>query len=101
MLTGEAAIRLGAFFAVFAAMALWEALAPRRHDAADRPVRWTNNLAILVVDVLVVRLVAPASAVGIAIAVEARGAIAAGCVPHAGNKTAGPSCAGRNGGGAL
>jgi len=73
MLTGEAAIRLGAFLAVFAAMALWEALAPRRHDAADRPVRWTNNLAILVVDVLVVRLVAPASAVGIAIAVEARG----------------------------
>ncbi|ALA18503.1 sterol desaturase [Chelatococcus sp. CO-6] len=73
MLTGEVAIRLGAFVAVFAAMALWEVLAPRRHDLADRPVRWTNNLGILLVDALVVRLVAPASAVGIALAVEAKG----------------------------
>ncbi|MDJ1160185.1 sterol desaturase family protein [Chelatococcus sp. SYSU_G07232] len=69
-MNGEALVRVEIFLAVAAAMALWEILAPRRGDDPDRLVRWTNNLGILVLDAVAVRLVAPASAVGVALAAE-------------------------------
>jgi sterol desaturase/sphingolipid hydroxylase (fatty acid hydroxylase superfamily) len=62
--TTEAAIRLTLAVTVFAVMAMWEALAPRRTLAAGRISRWPSNLGIVVVDALLVRLVMPAAAVG-------------------------------------
>ena len=56
--THEAAIRLGAFVGIFALMALWELAGPRR-PAVARSGRWPNNLGLLLVDVAVVRVVAP------------------------------------------
>ncbi len=47
-------------------MAIWEGLAPRREEAALRMVRWPNNLAIMVLNTLLVRLAFPATAVGLA-----------------------------------
>ena len=69
----EPYIRLGAFLGVFAAMALWEFLAPRRARSVSRWVRWPNNLAITAVNTALVRVIFPTAAVGLALLGEARG----------------------------
>jgi sterol desaturase/sphingolipid hydroxylase (fatty acid hydroxylase superfamily) len=55
----SAAIRIGAFTAVFVLLALWEALAPRRELTASKRTRWTSNLSITVINPVVVRLLIP------------------------------------------
>jgi len=69
----EAWIRLLAFAAIFAAMAYWEVRAPRRDPELGRATRWPANLGLLVIDGLLVRLLIPTAAVGIALLGEARG----------------------------
>jgi sterol desaturase/sphingolipid hydroxylase (fatty acid hydroxylase superfamily) len=68
----EPLIRFLAFAGVFAAMALWELLAPRR-GPAHRAVRWSSNLGVLALDTLLVRLIFPMAAVGFALFAEQRG----------------------------
>lgn len=70
---GEALIRLTVFAAVFAAVALWELAAPRRKPLYTRRARWPHNLGLLLVDVAVVRLLAPGAVIGVALAAEGRG----------------------------
>jgi sterol desaturase/sphingolipid hydroxylase (fatty acid hydroxylase superfamily) len=65
--TAELAIRLAAFAGVFAAMASWEVLAPRRAWAVGRAARWPSNLGMVVVDAVAVRLLIPTAAVGVAL----------------------------------
>jgi sterol desaturase/sphingolipid hydroxylase (fatty acid hydroxylase superfamily) len=72
-LAAEPLIRLGAFLAVFVAVALWEALAPRRRGAFSRRARWPHNIGLLAVDVAVLRVVAPGAAIAVALAGEAHG----------------------------
>ena len=69
----EPAIRLGAFFGVLVVMALWEAAAPRRKLALARRRRWPGNLGVVVVDTVLVRLLFPTAAIGVALLAEARG----------------------------
>ncbi|HWB44782.1 MAG TPA: sterol desaturase family protein [Hyphomicrobiaceae bacterium] len=69
----EPLIRLGAFFGVLAAMALWEVAAPRRQLKLARRTRWPSNLGVVIVDTLLVRLLFPTAAVGVALLAEARG----------------------------
>jgi sterol desaturase/sphingolipid hydroxylase (fatty acid hydroxylase superfamily) len=69
----EVAIRLTAFAAVFAALALWELRAPRRALSAGRWARWPSNLGVLVVDALLVRVLIPTAAVGAALFAAGRG----------------------------
>ena len=69
----EPYIRLSAFGGVFAAMALWEFIGPRRKQTIGRAWRWPNNLGVVVVDTLLVRLLFPVTAVGLALAAEAHG----------------------------
>ena len=69
----EPYIRLGAFLGVFALMALWEFVAPRRTRSVSRWVRWPNNLAITAVNTALVRVIFPTAAVGLALLGEARG----------------------------
>ena len=66
LLAHEPLIRLGAFLGVFALMALWEALAPRRGQVIGRWTRWPNNLGVVAVDTIVVRVLFPTAAVGMA-----------------------------------
>ena len=73
LLTHEPAIRLGAFVGIFAVMALWELLAPRRRQAIGRIKRWPSNLGIVVLDTLLVRLIFPTAAVGVALLAELQG----------------------------
>jgi len=65
--TFEAAIRLGTAAAIFAAMATWEAFAPRRRLTVGRQARWPGNLGIVVIDAVLVRLLVPAAVVGASI----------------------------------
>jgi sterol desaturase/sphingolipid hydroxylase (fatty acid hydroxylase superfamily) len=69
----EPVIRLGAFAGVFAALALWEWIAPRRRYAVGRRRRWPNNLGVSALDTLAVRLLFPTAAVGTALVAEGRG----------------------------
>jgi sterol desaturase/sphingolipid hydroxylase (fatty acid hydroxylase superfamily) len=69
----EPYIRLGAFGGVFLAMAIWELVGPRRHQTIGRHARWPSNLGIAVLDTLLVRLIFPTTAVGLALVADARG----------------------------
>jgi len=72
-LAHETAVRLGAFFGMFALMAVWEALAPRRARLLPRRVRWLHNLALVVLNSLILRLLFPLAAVGFALLAAERG----------------------------
>lgn len=71
--THEPLTRLAAFIGVFAVMALWEVMAPRRRQAIGRLRRWPGNLGVVAIDTLLVRLLFPTAAVGVALLAEARG----------------------------
>lgn len=73
LMAHEPWIRLGAFAGVFAAMALWELLAPRRPRQITRLERWPGNLGVVVIDTILIRLVFPLTAVAAALLAESRG----------------------------
>lgn len=73
LLAYEPYIRLGAFGGVFAVMTIWELVGPRRKQAIRRGWRWPNNLGVVVVNTLLVRLVFPTTAVGLSLLAETRG----------------------------
>ncbi len=68
----EAFIRLVIFVGVFACIASWEILAPRRVRLYSRRRRWTANLGLALTNVFVVRILTPTATVGIAIWVNTR-----------------------------
>lgn len=70
LLAYEPQTRIGVFLVVLTIMALWEVAAPRRRVDIPRLLRWSNNLALVVLDALVVRLVFPVVAVGLALIVS-------------------------------
>ena len=69
----ELTIRLGAFFGMFALMAIWEVGSPRRARLLTRRVRWLHNLALVVLNSLLLRLLFPLAAVGFALLSTERG----------------------------
>ncbi|NOY62311.1 MAG: sterol desaturase family protein [Gammaproteobacteria bacterium] len=69
----EVALRLGAFFTVFAAMAIWEVVSPRRLLTVSKLMRWGNNLTLVVLNSVILRLIFPLAAVGVATFVESAG----------------------------
>ena len=69
----EPLIRLGAFLGVLGVMAIWELAAPQRRHEIPRLLRWSNNLALVVIDTLSLRLIFPVLAVGLALTAEAQG----------------------------
>lgn len=73
LLANEPILRLSAFLAVLVAMAVWELAAPRRRQEIPRVLRWTNNLAVVVIDTIILRLTFPIVAVGLALTAEERG----------------------------
>jgi sterol desaturase/sphingolipid hydroxylase (fatty acid hydroxylase superfamily) len=54
-------------------MAVWELAAPRRRQEIPRVIRWTNNLGLVVIDTIVLRLSFPILAVGLAVIAQDRG----------------------------
>ena len=69
----ELALRLFSALLVFCAMAAWEAAAPFRQAEFGRKTRWPNNLGIIVLDAVILRLILPIGLVGAAAVVEAHG----------------------------
>lgn len=66
----EIAIRLAFFIGIFALMAIWELIAPRRKLSVSKGLRWANNLGLVVLDSILLRLLFPAAAVGVAVFAE-------------------------------
>ena len=62
----ELTVRLAVFFAVFAAMALWEIAAPARALRLARVARWRANLGLALVNTLLVRVALPTTALAVA-----------------------------------
>lgn len=66
----EESIRLSVFLGGFSLLALWELVTPNRALTQIKSKRWFNNLALMVSGTIVVRVLVPAAAIGIAYLVE-------------------------------
>ncbi len=69
----ENIIRLGFFFIIFVAVAFWEFLAPRRVLTTSKKMRWIGNLGITFLNPLVLHLLFPILAVGMALKAHGSG----------------------------
>ena len=69
----EPYIRLATFGGVFIVMAVWEFIVPRRKQAIGRGWRWPNNLGVVAANTLLVRILFPTTAVGLALLAQTRG----------------------------
>jgi len=73
VLAAEPLIRLGAFAAVLALLMAWEIVAPRRQLMVRRWRRWPGNVGVVVIDAVLLRILFPTAAVGLALVAEANG----------------------------
>ncbi|MGC1503527.1 MAG: sterol desaturase family protein [Sulfitobacter sp.] len=73
ILNAEPTLRLAAFLGILVTMAVWEVAAPRRRRDIPRVIRWTNNIALVVLDTAILRLTFPILAVGLAVMAEEQG----------------------------
>ena len=71
-MTNEIIVRIGFFFGILAFVAIWELIAPRRRLATSKPVRWRDNLAIVLIGTIVVRLLIPITPVAAALLLQER-----------------------------
>ncbi|MFD2179826.1 sterol desaturase family protein [Veronia pacifica] len=69
----EVVFRLSAFIGIFVIMAIAERLAPKRALRVSWVKRWLNNLGLLVVDTITVRLLFPVAAAGFAVYCQQQG----------------------------
>ena len=65
--------RLGVFFVILFAVALWETFQPRRTWHLSRTSRWTNHLLLSFINTLLVRLVIPLTVAVYALILESKG----------------------------
>ncbi len=70
IMDSEKVIRLGSYAGIFGLMALWEVLAARRELTTGRGRRWVGNLSLVALDTLIVRLLFPTAALGVASLVQ-------------------------------
>jgi sterol desaturase/sphingolipid hydroxylase (fatty acid hydroxylase superfamily) len=61
------ALRIGIFITVLLSMLLLEIAIPRRTPNFSKPVRWSTNLLMIVIDTIVVRLLLPITSLGVAL----------------------------------
>lgn len=73
LLSHEATLRLGCFFSIFLGMALWEWLSPQRQLQVPKARRWIHNLGLVVFNTVVLRVLFPTAAVGVALMAEQQG----------------------------
>ena len=69
----EFAVRLGTFAGVLVILGLAELLFPRRTLTAAKPMRWLNNLALVFLNTIAVRILLPLGAVGMAAIAQDKG----------------------------
>lgn len=66
-------LRSAIFAVVLAVMLLWEQFLPRRQSSQSVPLRWTSNLGIGALNILLLRFAFPLLGIGLAVVVETRG----------------------------
>jgi sterol desaturase/sphingolipid hydroxylase (fatty acid hydroxylase superfamily) len=69
----EGIIRLGFFAGIFLAVALVERVNPRRPLTTTKSTRWFSNIGIVVMNTVLLRLLFPIGAIGVALWVETQG----------------------------
>ena len=67
IIQNESTIRIGVFSAMLLIMGLWELLAPRRAPKISKLLRWVNNLSLVFINTLILRLIFPMAATGMAL----------------------------------
>jgi sterol desaturase/sphingolipid hydroxylase (fatty acid hydroxylase superfamily) len=72
-MNNEAVSRLVFFVGIFALIAIWERMSPRRSMTTSKKVRWISNLGITLINPLVVRLLFPILAVDMALKTQEGG----------------------------
>jgi sterol desaturase/sphingolipid hydroxylase (fatty acid hydroxylase superfamily) len=60
-------IRISAFVGIFAVMAVWEVLAPRRQLTTSQAKRWVINLAMVGFNTFFIRAILASGAIGAAV----------------------------------
>jgi sterol desaturase/sphingolipid hydroxylase (fatty acid hydroxylase superfamily) len=73
ILDAEPLIRVSVFAAVLAGLMAWEHLAPRRRLTVGRRRRWPGNVGVVVIDAMLLRILFPTAAVGLALVAETKG----------------------------
>ena len=73
VISNEPAIRIGFFIGVFALVATWEWVAPQRLLTVSKALRWSSNLGLFLLNTVLLRLIFPAAAVGMAVFSAANG----------------------------
>jgi len=73
LLDNESALRASAFLLVLAAMAAWERAAPARTPGEPWWRRWRTNLGLAAANTLLLRIVLPTTAIGVAGFAQANG----------------------------
>lgn len=73
LLEHQSAVQSYVWIATFAIVAIWESFQPRRALASVTPARWSRNLGLLAVDVLVARLCVPLTGLAVALWAEQHG----------------------------
>ena len=73
ILGNELVIRLSFFFGIFAVIAAWEIRLPRRKLSVSKGLRWASNLGLVALNTVILRLLFPAAAVGVAILAQQQG----------------------------
>ncbi len=73
LLENETLLRLCVFLGVLIIMACLEVASPRRRQEIPRLLRWSNNIALVVLDAICLRLLFPMLAVGVALTAETQG----------------------------
>lgn len=72
-LSHEPTVRLGVFLGIFGIIAAWELAAPRRTLRESKALRWTHNLALTMLNSVLIRAALPVAAVGLAAFATERG----------------------------
>ena len=72
-LTSDSFVRVSVFLLILLVMLSWERILPRRSSQMSKRVRWTSNLGISLVNVVVLRLTLPMLGYGLAVVSAERG----------------------------
>ena len=72
-MNNEVAIRLGFFFGIFIIVAICEVLSPRRDLTTSKPIRWLSNMSVVFIDSVLIHIIFPVLAVGLALIAEKNG----------------------------
>lgn len=71
--TNPETVRLAVFLSVFVVLAILEKIRPRRHLLVSKTRRWFANLAIVILNTLVMRLLIPIAPYGMAVFAQSKG----------------------------